>query len=218
MVILNECRIDHEGKNLIVEATVENLSYYKNVYIESIIVDTNDTYSPNGPSEKPVFSKTFEPEYPKADTECSCNPLTVDEGCDICDIYTSKKEGTKHIRLSISAKDMNLSNLNDNIFFIYITATGIPAADTPCGMDNCFVIGVAYNLRPIYNMAIGFIKELDSNCSIPKGFIDMILRLKALELSLKTGNYPTAFNQWNKLFKNKVSVSTKKGCGCHGIN
>lgn len=218
MVVLNECRIDQEGKHLIIEATVENLSYYKNVYIESVIVDTNNTYSPNGPSNNPVFSQEFESEYYKVDTRHDCSPVTVDSSCKCGDVYTSQKAGIKHIRLSISAKDMKLSNLDNNIFFVYIIATGIPAADTPCGMDNEFVMGVAVNLRPIYNMAMGYIKELDSNCNIPRGFIDMILRLKAFDLSLRTGNYPIAFKQWDKLFKNKVSVSPKRGCGCNGIN
>lgn len=218
MITLNECRIDPEGKNLIVEATVENLIYYRNVYIESIKVDTDSTYSPNGPSDNPVFSKEFEADYYKVDTRYDCNSVTVDSSCKCGNVYTSQKAGVKHIRLSISAKDMKLPNLDNNIFFIYVTATGIPAADTPCGMDSEFVMGVAMNLRPIYNMAMGYIKELDSDCTIPKGFIDMILRLKAFDLSLRTGNYPMAFKQWNWLFKNKVSVSPKRGCGCNGIN
>ena len=78
--------------------------------------------------------------------------------------------------------------------------------------------GIAVNLRPIYNMAMGYIKELDSNCSIPKGFIDMILRIKAFKLALKTGNYTVAFKWWDKLFKNKRSISINKRCGCNGIN
>lgn len=124
----------------------------------------------------------------------------------------------KRVRLCLSAKDLNLSTLDDNIFIVYARATGIPSPDTPCGMDNEFTMAIALNLRPIYNMAMGYIKELDSSCNIPKGFIDAILRIKALKLALKTGNYPVAFKYWDKLFKNKISVIPTKHCGCNGIN
>ena len=62
-----------------------------------------------------------------------------------------------------------------------------------------------------------YIKELDNNCTISKGFIDMILRLKAFEMSIKTGNFTTAINQWDKLFKNKRIVSSSN-CGCNGTS
>lgn len=220
MVVLNECRIDQEGKNLIIEATVENLSYYKNVYIDSVTVHTNENYSPNGPNKETcVFFKSFESDYFKVDTRCDCTPVTEDENCKCGNVYTSQKAGVKKIRLSIKAKDLiRAADFNNNIFFVYVTATGYPTPDCPCGMDNCYTMGVAVNLRPIYNMAMGYIKELDSNCTTPNGFVDMILRLKAFDLSLRTGNYPMAFKQWDKLFKNKVSVSPKRGCGCNGIN
>lgn len=216
MIILNQCRIDAEGKNLIVEATVENLNYYKNVYIDSVIVNTNDNYSPNGPIGEPIAQ--FTSENLQVDTRQDCNSLKTDEECKCGNVYTLQKAGAKHIRLNLSAKDLGLSNLNDNIFFVYIVATGIPTPDCPCTMDNKYTMGVAVNMRPIYNMSIKYIKEMESNCSIPKGFIDMILRIKAFELSLKTGNFPTAFKQWDRLFKNKINVSSNKECGCNGIN
>lgn len=217
MIVLNECRIDQEGKNLVIEASVDNLSYYKNVYIESVIVDTDKTYSPNGPSYNPVFIKEYESDHYKVDVREDCNAIKVIEQCPCGDIYTANKAGVKHIKLYIKAKDMaGVANLDDNIFFVYVKATGVPAPGTPCNMDNKFTMGVAVNLRPIYNMAMGFIKELDIDCTPPKGFIDMILRLKAFNLALRTGNYPTAFKYWNKLFKNKKSVSTKRRCGCNG--
>lgn len=188
MIVLNECRISPDGKCLIVEATVDSLKYFDNVYIDSVIVDTDETYLPSGPNEEKGYKVTFE------------------------------GENIKNVKLSITAKEMGLGTLDNNIFFVYVivTPTSIPSPDTPCGMDNEFVMGIAVNLRPVYNMAMGYIRELDDSCQIPKGFIDMILRLKAFELSLKTGNYPTAFHQWKTLFKNKVSVSPVKKCGCHG--
>lgn len=217
MIVLEQCRIDPSGKKLIIEAEVEDLKYYKDVYIDSVVIDTDKTYSPNGPSNTPVFSQTFIPEHMKVDTREDCNGTKVNKNCECGDVYTSQKAGIKRIRLCLTTNDLKMSSLDDNIFFVYIIATGIPAPCTPCGMDNQYIMGIAVNLRPIYNMAMRYIKELDSTCVIPKGFIDMILRLKAFELSLKTGNYPIAFKQWYNLFKNKISVSPSKGCGCNGI-
>ena len=36
-------------------------------------------------------------------------------------------------------------------------------------------------------------------------------------MSIKTGNFTTAINQWNKLFKNKRIVSSSN-CGCNGTS
>lgn len=215
MIVLNECRVSHDGKALIVEATVENLSYYKSVYIDSVVVDTQKTFLNSGPSNNPVFIKQFTSDYPQVDVLDDCGSLRTDEECKCGNIYTSKKKGHKNIKLYISAEDMKLSNLNDDIFFVYVVATGVPAACTPCGMDNQYTMGVAVNMRPIYNKAMSFIRELDKDCATPRGFVDMILRLKAFELSLKTGNYPIAFKQWEKLFKEKVTI-TPRNCGCNG--
>lgn len=186
MIIINECRVDDEGKCLVIEATVDSLSYYDDVYIESIVIDNDETYLASGYSANPVYEKQF--------------------------------EQTKHIRIKIPERDLRDSNLNNNIFFVYLIATGYPSPDCPCGEDSCYTMSIAVNLRPIYNAAMSYIKELNIECSTPKGFTDMILRLKAFDLALRTGNYPIAINQWNTLFKKRVNVSSRKGCGCHGIN
>lgn len=206
MIVLEQCRIDYEGKNLLIEAEVDNLSYYDNVYIESVVIDTDKTYSPNGPSNNPVYVKDFE-----------YNESPYAEDNEHMSSYGVHKPGVKKISLCLSARDLDGANLNDNIFFVYVSAVGVPSPDTPCCMDNRYVMGIAVNLRPIYNIAIQYIKELDNKCVIPKGFIDTILRIKAFDLSLRTGNYPMAFKQWDRLFKNKISVPSKK-CGCNGIN
>ena len=194
MVIFNECRIDKEGKNLIVDVSVDSLSYYKNIYLESITIDTDKTFIENGPSSNYVYSNEF----------------------DVPD--TQGNGGLKNIRLNFNYKELRLDNLNDNILFVYIGVGGIPEPDTPCGMDNKYSVAVAVNMRPVYNMAMSYLKELEGTCTTPKGFIDMILRLNAFELSIKTGNFITAIKQWDKLLKNKGIVLPTRGCGCKGID
>lgn len=214
MLVLNECRITDDGKTLVVEASVDSLNWYKQVYIKNTIIDTDKTWSPNGPSSTPVYTEEFE----LSDTivTATCGPVSADEeDCRCGSLVTGDRKGRKNIRLYLSSKDLGVS-LNDNIFFVYIVASGYPDPKTPCGMDNSTIMGVALNLKPIYNSAMGYIRSLGNTCEIPKGFIDMFLKYKALELSLKTGNYPEAFKMWEYLIKGGTVPSITKGCGCHG--
>lgn len=214
MIVLNECRVSQDGNSLIVEATVENLNYYKNIYIDSVVIDTQKTFLESGPSDNPIYTEHFNLEYSDVGIMDGCSSLKSDEECKCGNIFVEGR--IKHIRLSIPKEDLSKASLNDDIFFVYVIATGVPEACTPCGMDRRYVMGVAVNLRPIYNSAMAFIKELDQNCSIAKGFIDMILRIKAFEISLKTGNYISAMKQWHRLLRTRTPMSNYKPCGCNG--
>ena len=48
MIEFKELRVTPDGKTLIIDAAVNDLSYYDNVYIKSVTVDTQDTYSESG--------------------------------------------------------------------------------------------------------------------------------------------------------------------------
>lgn len=216
MVIINELRITPDGGSLIIDASVENLSYYKNVNIAAVIVDTQDTFVSSGPSNRAIFHHSYESEHDVISTIDDCSSIKIDDGCECNGVITAQKYGNKHIRLILTKKDLGVS-LNDNIFFVYIVTNGIPSPCTPCGMDNLYTMGIAYNLRPIYNHGMNYVRELADNCSMSKNFIDYILRFKAFELSLRTGNYTLAIDYWKKFFKNRTSsISKPKGCGCHG--
>lgn len=196
MIQFNTLKITPNGKDLIIDASVKNLSYYTNVLIGSIVIDNQDTYSANGPSSNPIYKRSF------ADK----------------DLVTDKDiAGSKNISIIISAKELSDNNgdLSDDILYVYLIAVGTPSADTPCGMDNVSTLGVALNLRPIYNNGINYIRQVESTCEIPKDFIDFILRYKALDLALKTENYIQANKYWNKFFKNNnvVPLNTDS-CGC----
>lgn len=196
MIQFNTLKITQDGKNLVINASVKNLSYYTNVLIGSITIDNQDTYSAIGPSNNPIYRHSF-------------------AGMDL----TTGEEiaGLKTISITISAKEFldNDGDLNDDILYVYLTAVGSPSADTPCGMDNVNTLGVALNLRPIYNRGMTYIKQVEKSCEIPKGFINFILEYRALDLALKIENYIQANKYWNKFFKNNdiISLNTNS-CGC----
>lgn len=185
MILFNELRITPDGKTLIIDASIEDLSYYRNMTIDSIIIDTQDTYISNGPSSNPIYT------YQEVDQ-------------------------TQNARITLTTKDLNTS-LCGSMFFVYVTARGTPSPDTPCDLDNSKTLGTVINLFPIYEQTLQYLKEINNECNIPKGFIDMTLRLKSIELCVRTGNYPQAIRYWNKFFKNISYISKPNNkCGCYG--
>lgn len=215
MLQFNELRITPDNKYLIIDVSVKNEIYYKKVVIDSIVIDTQDTYVSNGPSSKPIYIYTNECDLSMiySSSENICNPVLEEESMSYC--FTEGLESSQHVRLLLSTKDLGVP-LDTTMFFVYAIASGTPAPDTPCGLDNSIIMGTVVNLYPFYQNTMKYVNELNDNCQIPKGFIDMILRLKALELSIRTGNYIQAIKSWKRFFgihSNQVPVTK---CRCNG--
>jgi hypothetical protein len=184
MIEFTNLSISPEGDLLLIEASVPNESYYTDVYIDSITIDTPDKYANSGPSTTPVYS------------------YNVPEG-----------ENTKTVRLVLKPLDTLLASFNGMIL-VYAKARGVPAADTPCGKDNITTLGVAINLYPYYQKGMQFIKELASTCSISSNFINYILGIKGIELAMKTCNYAEAIALFNKLFNGQEGNINGGSYGC----
>lgn len=196
MITFNELRITPDSKSLIIDVSVKDYEYYKNITIDSIIIDTQETYLVSGPSSTPILTYSID--------------STQDNS-----LYTVHKSlDNKNIRLQLTNKDLQ-DKLSTSLLFVYVVVRGIHSPATPCGMDNTITLGTVVDLFPIYCKTISYLKELNSSCSIPKNLIDMILRLKALELSLKTGNYIQAIEYWNKYFINISTNINSTSCGCN---
>lgn len=56
MLQYNELRITPDKKHLIIDVQVQEMSYYENVYLDTIIIDTQKTYSITGPSSNPLMT------------------------------------------------------------------------------------------------------------------------------------------------------------------
>lgn len=54
MIVFNKCDITDNGKCLMIDVSVDNLSYFDNVGIETIMIDTDKTYIDNGPSNSSI--------------------------------------------------------------------------------------------------------------------------------------------------------------------
>lgn len=130
-------------------------------------------------------------------------------------IYTYKSNSERNIRLELPLNTLGVDYCSD-ILFVYVIATGIPAADTPCGFDNSKIMGTVINLQGIYNGMLSYIREIEDSCAIPKEFIDAILRFKTIEIGVKTGNYPLVIKYWKRFFSGRKNISVTKSCGCYG--
>lgn len=56
MIQFNELKITADNKNLIVDISVKQDDYYEEVYIDKIVIDSQNTYIDNGPSTTPVYT------------------------------------------------------------------------------------------------------------------------------------------------------------------
>ena len=213
MVDFNELRVSPDRKNLIIDVSIKDLSYYENVYIDSIIIDTQDTYIPSGPSNSPIFTyevvSNVTPVYSLPD--CGCNQ--VQDYIDKANCFETSNNEEKRVRLELDNTALD-SHLKGNLFFVYVITKGTPASDAPCNMDNTINLGVTADTYPIYTNMLNSLKELES-CSTPKLFTDAFLRFKAFELSIKTGQYSQVINYWNKYFKS-LDIPNNTNCSCNG--
>jgi len=195
MIQFSTLKITSDGQELLISAYVPLEEYYDDVLIESIAIDTQDTFNANGVSSNPIYRESF----------VYTDPKTLKE-----------VKGRKEINLVLNNKALKNISLQDNILYIYLIASGTPAPNTPCGMDNATSLGVVCSLNKIYSTGLKYLKEVSNNCSIPQSFIDFICQYKALDLAIRTKNYIQANKYWNKFFKGTIANTKTSGCGCTG--
>lgn len=211
MVDFNELRITPDSTHLIIDVSINNASYYDNMFIKNIVIDTQDEYLSTGPSSNPiyVYETSYNKTYSTPETNSTC-PIETDDSY----VFTENLEDKRHVRLTLKEQDLGKS-LQDNIFFVYIIVDGYPAADTPCGFDKSIYMKSVLNVFPLYQKSMYYLQEVGKECTIPRAFINMILQLKAVQIGIKTGNYIEAFNQYQSFLKtNNISPTTK--CNCYG--
>ena len=56
MLQWNELRITPDKKHLVIDVQVQDLEYYENVVLDTIIIDTQKTFIETGPSNKPLMT------------------------------------------------------------------------------------------------------------------------------------------------------------------
>lgn len=130
-------------------------------------------------------------------------------------IYKNESiRGQKSFRITLDRTSIPTININDTVFFVYVITHQEPAQTLPEGESNT-TLGVAVNLYPFYQSSIYYSRELINSCTIPKCFIELILRIKAFNINIETGHYTEAITLWNKYLKGKANT-INNNCHCNG--
>lgn len=188
MIDIKELRISNDGNYLYIKASVKTDSYFSNVYIDKVIIDTGTTYSESGPSSTPVYSTTLTGNQKEVSLILSKTDFTFPATTD---------------------------NLQNNLFMVYLVAKGSPSSNTPCGLDNVNTLGVTLAMCTIYPFIMQSINEVEQTCDVPENFIDTMLKFEAINVSVDSGHYTKAIQLYDKYFKNFTDTSTIT-CSCNG--
>lgn len=209
MVIFDELRITNDGQHLIIDCRIRKENWYNTVYIGGIYIDTEETYEEGGPSKRAaIFAPTMQ------------------------QLMLSPKKTMRFVYDKSDLKSLFLANpenkgvspdcdLTKHLFFVYVKAFGTPAADTPCGMDDEYTLGVTMYMGKFYNDFMNSLKNINSTCSggcdVPSDIVDQLLQYMALTVSIDSGHYLKGIEEFKKWYTGKsyTNNSTKK-CGCHG--
>lgn len=231
-----------QDNNLILQVSVPDKEYFKNVSLTGVYIDTHKSYSSVGPSSNPVYKYEIkkEPEIPDGNTpnnpennipegpnegntdnsnenvDGSDTPsidIPIDSFAKSIDINSENK--VKHLSLVIPSTDI-LCDIKGTVFFVWVTATGLPAFDTPCGQDVPQKVQWVINPSQIYEKVIPLLKSMNCDCGNNKDFSNIFLKYKAFQYSMNLGDYTEGINIWNKFFSKEKVITIKKGCGCHG--
>lgn len=207
MIHYNNLYITEDSKYLVIDVAIDEDSTYDNVYLYRIAIDTQDTYITNGPSDnaKIIFLDEGDVEKPSMNG--------------IGEVKNSDKaiKRVKHIKLTLSAKDLGV-NLNKDMLFIYSTASGFIPEDKPDVIKYITdtILNVVVNTYEVYKSIIPLIKEIGELCKDPISFIDRELQIKAVEYSIKNSNYLLAIKYWKKYFMDNTITSSSNKCNCNG--
>lgn len=131
-------------------------------------------------------------------------------------VYTQTVTGSvKTFRIELPESVLETVKLDRNLFFVYAVAKGIPAPDTPCGMDNINSIGVVTNFKPIYDKALSLLTQSMDKCAPSQPLMDFVYKLNGLNLAIKLCNYPLAIKYYDKFFKTDYYFDLlTSNCGC----
>ena len=198
MIRFNELKI--ENNYIIIDVQIEEEKYFKDMYIDSIVIDTQDTFIANGPSSKAIYTKTF-------NTDTDINKEEI--------VYTQGIDKYNRVRIYIDGKNLNV-DIHKTMFFVYVIAGGTPSADTPCRWDENKALHTLVDTQVLYNNMIQYVKELNKDCSTPDNFINAILQFNAIDLALKTNQYPLAIDLWKRFYSDIESNVVLPNCGCNG--
>lgn len=204
MILFDQLRISDDGQRLYINAHVNKADYFKNRYIDSVVIMTADKVSetaPGTPTSDYIYKKEIEGNVKELD------------------LVLTPLDFTKSWETDPKAMAFNRADMSNTLFFVYIKCKGTPGECTPCRLDEETTLGVVFDENVLYQRVMNYTKELVADCSIPTEFTDFILLWNAFKAAIETEHYVAAIKFYNKLFgvvRSSYSNNIIKTCGCNG--
>lgn len=118
MVQFNELRIIPDGTQLIIDISVKDLEYYTNVYLDEILIDTQETFIETGPSTQIVYSKTVEGNLKSVRLELSTGDLLPSLKDNLFFVYV-KTKGTPASNTPCGMDNITTTGVVTNLYPLY---------------------------------------------------------------------------------------------------
>ena len=118
MVQFNELKITPDGQRLIIDVSVKDLEYYTNVYLDTVQIDTQDTFVESGPSSEVVYSKTIEGNTKSVRLELGIGDLLPSLNDNLFFVYV-KTKGTPATNTPCGMDNIYTLGITLNTCFIY---------------------------------------------------------------------------------------------------
>lgn len=204
MILFDQLRISDDGQRLYINAHVNKADYFKNRYIDSVVIMTADKVSetaPGTPTSDYIYKKEIEGNVKELD------------------LVLTPLDFTKSWETDPKAMAFDRADMSNTLFFVYIKCKGTPVECTPCRLDEETTLGVVFDENVLYQRVMNYTKELAADCSIPTEFTDFILLWNAFKAAIETEHYVAAIKFYNKLFgvvRSGYSNNIIKTCGCNG--
>lgn len=205
MIIFDQLRLSDDAQKMYINAHVNkaldsnNIELFKDIYIESVTIITADKVSESNPYEPTkdyIYKKTF------------------DDNVKSIDLVLTPNDFTRSWETDVKAMHFSKSDMSDTLFFVYIKCKGTIGECVPCRMDELTTVGVTFDEKMLYQMVMGYTKELSDDCTIHRGFTDFILRWNAFKAAIETEHYIEAIKFWNMLFDNGNTTAYISNCNC----
>ena len=185
MIEIRNININPQGDKLVIDANIVSNTIFDNCYIKKVYIDTQNTYTVSGPSENTVYEKDITTD--DADKFLPNSTITIDE-----------KEYVRNLHLVISEEEI-CANLQSDFFIIYIQSDGDFDKSKISKCDSSTLIsGCVFWMRPLYSDFLGFVRELNQSCEVPRNFIYLYLQYQALLVAVRTGNMLEAIEIFKK--------------------
>lgn len=118
MVQFNELKIVPDGTQLIIDVSVKDSEYYTDVYLDEILIDTQDTFIESGPSTQVVYSKIIDGSIKSVRLELGTGDLLPSLNDNLFFVYV-KTKGTPAANTPCGMDNVTTLGVVTNLYPLY---------------------------------------------------------------------------------------------------